>query len=192
MKRRGFLATLPAFCATSGPAEPDAKLDSIRRIHIDRLAGGETATHLRDMIIASLQRSGLFSITEDPEKADAILKGSAEDLVFTDKFYSRDSVSARVSLPVRTGNRSNTAGATIGQAETVRADERKHEAAASVRLVNRNGDVIWSTTQESLGGKFRGASADVADKVMRQLKEDLERARRKRSAGSSDSNALPC
>jgi len=35
--------------------------------------------------------------------------------------------------------------------------------------VNKDGDVIWSTTQESLGGRFRGASADVADKITRQL-----------------------
>jgi hypothetical protein len=44
--------------------------------------------------------------------------------------------------------------------------------------VNKDGDVIWSTTQESLGGKFRGASADVADKITRQLTADYERARR--------------
>lgn len=179
MRRRGFLATLPAFCATNGPAQPDAPLSAIRRIYVDRLSGGETAVHLRDMIIASIQRSGLFSVTENETKADAVMKGSAEDLVFTDHFSSRESVTARVNLPVRTGNRSNSAGATVGQAETVRQDERKHEAAASVRLVNRNGDVIWSTTQESLGAKFRGASADVADKVMRQLREDILRARRK-------------
>jgi hypothetical protein len=47
-----------------------------------------------------------------------------------------------------------------------------------VRLVNKEGDVIWSTTQESLGAKFRGASADVADKITARLKEDFERARK--------------
>jgi hypothetical protein len=49
---------------------------------------------------------------------------------------------------------------------------------ASVRLVSRDGDVIWSTTQESKGAKFRGSSADVADKVVRRLTEDYERARK--------------
>lgn len=190
MKRRGFLSALPALYAASGPAPADSRLNGIRKIHVDRLTGGETAAHLRDMIIASIQRSGLFAVTEEADKADAVLKGSAEDLVFTDKFYSRDSVSARVNLPIRTGNRSGSAGATAGQAETVRHDERKHEAAASVRLVNRNGDVIWSTTQESLGAKFRGASADVAEKVVRQLKEDFEASLRKRSAGAADADAL--
>jgi hypothetical protein len=37
--------------------------------------------------------------------------------------------------------------------------------------------VIWSTTQESNGAKFRGASADVADKITRQLTTDVERVR---------------
>ena len=50
---------------------------------------------------------------------------------------------------------------------------------ATVRLVNKDGDVMWSTTQESNGAKFRGASADVADKVTRQLTADLERLRKK-------------
>lgn len=29
----------------------------------------------------------------------------------------------------------------------------RHEALAAVRLANKDGDVIWSTTQESLGDK---------------------------------------
>ena len=45
---------------------------------------------------------------------------------------------------------------------------------AAVRLVNKDGDVIWFTTQESLGAKFRGASADVAEKITAKLKEDFE------------------
>ena len=49
-----------------------------------------------------------------------------------------------------------------------------------MRLVNKDGDVIWFTTQESLGAKFRGASADVAEKITAKLKEDFERARKLR------------
>ena len=47
-----------------------------------------------------------------------------------------------------------------------------------MRLINKDGDVIWSTTQESLGAKFRGASADVADKITSRLKEDYDKARK--------------
>ena len=49
---------------------------------------------------------------------------------------------------------------------------------AAVRLVNKEGDVIWATTQESLGAKFRGASTDVAEKITTRLKEDYARARK--------------
>jgi hypothetical protein len=56
--------------------------------------------------------------------------------------------------------------------------ERRHEASAAVRLVNKDGDVIWSATEESTGGKFRGASAEVADKITGKLADDYSRARK--------------
>jgi hypothetical protein len=40
--------------------------------------------------------------------------------------------------------------------------------------------VMWSTTQESNGAKFRGASADVADKITRQLVMEVERLKKAR------------
>jgi hypothetical protein len=55
---------------------------------------------------------------------------------------------------------------------------------AAVRLVNKDGDVIWSTTQESLGAKFRGASSDVAEKITARLKEDFEKAKKLRNGPS--------
>jgi hypothetical protein len=66
----------------------------------------------------------------------------------------------------------------VGDSESTHSVERKHEAVAAVRLVNKDGDVIWSTTQESIGGKFRGSSADVADKITKKLLEDYERAKK--------------
>ena len=57
--------------------------------------------------------------------------------------------------------------------------ERKHEALATVRLVNKDGDVLWSTTQESNGAKFHGASADVAEKIAKQLMAEYERVQKK-------------
>ena len=67
----------------------------------------------------------------------------------------------------------------VGENEATNIHERKHEAMATVRLVNKDGDVMWSTTQESIGAKFRGASADVADKITKQLTADMERLRKK-------------
>jgi hypothetical protein len=68
----------------------------------------------------------------------------------------------------------------IGEHESTSVRERRHEALATVRLVNKDGDVIWSTTQESNGAKFRGASADVADKITRQLVADYDKLKRVR------------
>jgi hypothetical protein len=159
---------------------------------VDRFAGGETAAQMRDMIISSLQNSKLFVVTENPERADATLRGSAEDLVFTDLHSSSDSLNVHSSLgsshgagtgALRGGSRTDTrssdnVGIGAGESESSHSAERRHEANATVRLVNKDGDVIWSTTQESLGGKFRGSSADVAEKITRQLLDDFAQARK--------------
>jgi hypothetical protein len=193
------------------PLAPPAAVDqeilgqllTVRRVYIDRLTGGETAIQMRDMIAASLQGAGLFTITENPDRADAILRGSAEDLVFTDIHSSSDSIHADSHFGFSNGDttqnnsnsggvggmsghssstqrdqRSQNGGMSVGDSESTHSVERRHEAVAAVRLVNKDGDVIWSTTQESLGGKFRGSSADVADKITKKLLEDYERARR--------------
>ena len=51
--------------------------------------------------------------------------------------------------------------------------ETINEARVAMRLVNSDGDVIWTTSQESKGGKYKGASADVADNCVKQLLRDV-------------------
>ena len=158
------------------------QLLTIKRVYVDRLTGGETAAQMRELVISSLHAAKLYVLTENQERADAVLRGAAEDLIYTDQFQSSDSVDLRSG--VSAGSRSSRASSgarslSVGVADRDSTDihERKHEALATVRLVNKDGDVIWSTTQESDGAKFRGASADVADKIARQLAADVERAR---------------
>jgi hypothetical protein len=148
---------------------------------VDRLTGGETAAQMRDILLSSLETSNLFVVTENPERADATLRGAAEDLVFTDVHNSSDSINAHTNFG--TGRTTKTtsglnAGFGIGESESEHSTERRHEAVAAVRLVNKDGDVIWATTQESLGAKFRGASRDVAEKITTKLKDDFARARK--------------
>jgi hypothetical protein len=159
------------------------ELRNVRRVYVDRLTGGETAAQMRDVLINSLGTARLFVITENQERADAILRGAAEDLVFTETHSSSDSLNARANFGTgrnTSTSRGQSGGLGIGQSEDERSAERRHEAIAAVRLVNKDGDVIWSTTQESLGAKFRGTSADVADKIAAQLKGDFEKARKLR------------
>ncbi len=195
-----LLAAWMSTAAQSGPrqAEPLAResleketllrLLDVRRVYVDRLGGGDAATQVRDMIISSLQATKLYIITESEEKADAFLRGSAEDLIFTDTFSSSDSLSARASAgtgsnPDRTveDRRSRSASVTVGEQESTRIAERKHEATAAVRLVSKDGDVLWSTIQESFGAKFLGASADVAQKIAKQLLKDYQAAKQLRA-----------
>jgi len=212
-----MLAILLLFCAAfddavvkpPAPAPEAAKVDeealhhllTVRRVYVDRLSGGETAAQMRDMIMSSLQNAKLFVLTENPDRADAVLRGSAEDLVFTDEHSSSDSIHAQANFGYSDGDstyynggsngvlggrstssqrdqRSQHAGMSIGDSESSRSMERRHEAVAAVRLVSKEGDIIWSTTQESMGGKFRGSSADVADKITKKLLEDYDRARK--------------
>ena len=171
-----------------------SQLPKIKRVYVDRLTGGETAAQMRDLIITALENSKLFVLTENQERADAFLRGAAEDLIYTDQFKSSENVSMRgnssdsegVSSDSRyngasggTSSRSSRSmGSAIGGGESSDVKERKHEALATVRLVNKDGDVLWSTTQESNGAKFHGASADVADKIAKQLAAEYERLKK--------------
>jgi len=78
------------------PDDVLAQMGAVKRVYVDRLTGGETAAQMRDLIISSLQGSKLFVVTENMDRADAFLRGAAEDLVYTDNFQSSEGVNARV------------------------------------------------------------------------------------------------
>jgi hypothetical protein len=166
------------------PQQPEEaglrQLLTVRRVYVDRLTGGETAAQMRDILISAMQSAKLFILTENQERADAVLHGAAEDLVFTEVHNSSDSINARMNAGVTRSPkaRGESLGFGVGESESDHSADRRHEAISAVRLVNKDGDVIWATTQESLGAKFHGASADVAEKITAKLKEDFERARK--------------
>lgn len=177
------------------PAVPN--LASVRRIYIEPLGGGNTSDQMRDMIIAALQNSKLFAITDNQERADAILRGSSDDKTYTDEHSSSESLGLHTSSGSGSGSNSTMGigssshrydSAGVSDSETSDIKERRHEASASIRLVDSDGDVIWSTTQESSGGKFRGAMADVADKIARQLADDTRKARAARSPACANNH----
>ncbi|MND00569.1 hypothetical protein D3C83_192330 [compost metagenome] len=61
---------------------------------------------------------------------------------------------------------------------------------AAVRLVLKSGEVIWSTTQEIAGAKYRGPGKDVAEKVAKELEKAFQRAR-ELTGEPADSKARP-
>ena len=56
--------------------------------------------------------------------------------------------------------------------------ETINDARLAVRLVASDGDVIWATTKDSKGAKYKGASADVAEQVVKQLLWDLDKLKK--------------
>jgi altronate dehydratase len=168
--------------------EAAEQLSKVRRIYIAVLTGGDAALQIRDLLMTSLHNSKQFIITEDEDKADATLKGAGDDDVFTDTFQSSEGINAHTQISsgssASTRNYSSSSsnrsgGLSIGENESRRDEQRKHEAIATVRLVSKDGDVIWSATAESLGAKFLGASADVADKIAKRLVTDYKAAKDK-------------
>jgi hypothetical protein len=191
----GCLLPALAQAQKSGADSGTGSLLDVKRIYVAQLTGGPQADALRELIIASLDSTKLFVLTENQERADAILKGAADDHAFTDTFDSVEGVNDRENGGKSSGSTTYSKGGGgylglgVGETEAHHIKERKHEAYAAVRLCNKDGDVLWSTTQESQGAKFRSASADVAAKIARQLTLDVDRARRALNPGAPASPA---
>jgi hypothetical protein len=187
------------------PEEESAQqLSKVRRIYVSILTGGDPALQIRDLIMTSLQRSKQFIITEDEDKADAVLKGTGDDDVFTDTYQSSEGINAHSQFGAgqseaerysSSSSSNHSGGITIGESDSRRSEERKHEAIVTVRLVSKDDDVIWSATAESVGGKFLGASADVADKIAKRLVTDFKAAKTStaehRASAPAESSAQP-
>ena len=181
-----LLAVSPAAAPTENRRDPSMldeqvlKLLNVRTVYVDELRGAGGREQIRDMLIGSLQRTGLFILTEDQEHADAYLRGSAEDLIFMEVHRQRDGIQVRGSASASDRDsedsqfQSNSFG--VGDTDESYRREQKHEAMAAVRLVLRSGEVVWSTTQESDGAKYRGPAADVAERVAKELLRAHERA----------------
>ncbi|HEX4771769.1 MAG TPA: hypothetical protein VH351_13105 [Bryobacteraceae bacterium] len=178
-----FAAAAVLAAQNPSPLPVSSQLLEVKRIYVSELTGGMAAQQLRDLIIAGLDSTRLFILTDNPDRADAVLKGAADDHAFVDVFDTSGGIGAHTSAGRSSGSASSLSrsglalGASVNDNESHHIDERKHEAYASVRLCNKDGDVLWSTTQESLGAKFKGASADVASKIARQLSLDVAHAR---------------
>jgi hypothetical protein len=187
-------AQQPSTVAPAVKADPaaiaatlDAKLRGVTRIYIDDFGSDPAAKQIQAMVVNSISESKRFIITENKEKADAVMKGTALEKTSQEFHGLNDKAAAAtshsgVSSDVK-GSLGSLSASThgFGVANAIAADDSSastetiNDARVAVRLVAADGDVIWSTTQESRGAKYKGASADVAEKVVKQLILDLEK-----------------
>jgi hypothetical protein len=143
------------------------------------------------MVIDALTQSKRFIVTENKDKADAILKGTGLEKTSQELHAIGEATSvaaasggehSSVNGSVVNGNGSISGSSNggfvarhMGTADSQASTETINDARLAVRLVSSNGDVIWTTTKESKGAKYKGASADVADEIVKQLLWDLDK-----------------
>jgi curli biogenesis system outer membrane secretion channel CsgG len=173
-------------------ADTDATaLFKVKRIYVDNFGDDVISRELQSMIVSSLAATKRFKVTENRERADAILKGVALEKTSQELHAFGESTAVggasgashgEVSGSVVSGNGSVSGSSSggfvahhMGTSDSSVNTETINEARVAVRLVNSDGDVIWTSTQESKGAKYKGASADVADKCVKQLLKDVEK-----------------
>jgi curli biogenesis system outer membrane secretion channel CsgG len=178
----------PEVAQTPGTEDPSALL-KVRRIYVDSFGDDVISRELQSMIVSALVASKRFRVTENREKADVILKGVALEKSSQELHAYGESTSvgtagggahSDVSGSVVNGNGTISGSSSggfvarhMGTSDSSVNTETVDRARVSIRLVNQDGDVIWTTTQESKGAKYKGASADVADLCVKQLLKDI-------------------
>ncbi len=153
-------------------ADPAALL-KVKRIFVDSFGDDATSRELQSMIVSALVATNQFKVTENREHADAILKGVAIEKT------SQELHSYSEGTAVASGRGAAAIKDSSTNTETVQ------EAKVALRLVDPNGDVIWTSTQESKGAKYKGSSADAADKCVKQLLRDINRLKNSGAPPSS-------
>jgi len=158
--------------------DPAAKLAKVKRIYVEQFGEDAVSKQVQAMVIDALTRSHKFIVTEKRENADAVFKGSAVEKTSQELHASSEATSVAGAAGSHSGNR---AGGFVahgaGIADSQAATETINDARLVVRLVSSDGDVLWSTTQESKGAKYKGATADAAEKAVKELLWDLEKLR---------------
>jgi len=162
-------------------------IKSVKRVYIENASVDAASSQILSMLVTELMNTHRFIVTENREKADAIIKGSALEQVSQEEHSFNTGTAAGHSSGGHSSTISGSGGSISGSSsggynsvaaainDSYHSTETIHDARISVRLVNQDGDVLWATTQESKGAKYKGASADVAEKVAKQLVYDIDK-----------------
>ena len=172
-------------------AELTDKLLKAKRIYLDSFGEDPINKALQAMVLDAIRASKRFIVTENKEKADLILRGAALEKTTQEAHALGSATSVATaagghsasisgtSTPVGGSISGSSSGGFVarqmGIEDSQASVETINDARVAVRLVSSDGDVVWSTTQESKGGKYKGAMADAADKIVKQLLRDLEK-----------------
>jgi curli biogenesis system outer membrane secretion channel CsgG len=163
----------------SGADTQGGGLLKIGRIYVDSFGDDAVSKEMQSMIVSALVATNKFKVTENRDRADAVLKGVAIEKTSQELHAYSEGTAV--------GGRNGAAAIKDSSANT----ETIQEAKIAVRLVDPNGDVIWTSTQESKGAKYKGSSADAADKCVKQLLRDIERLKNNSATAPAPTAARP-
>jgi len=185
---------------SAAPADTNAELDNellkVKRIYVESFGDDKISKQLQAMVINALSESKRFIVTENKDKADAVMKGSALEKTSQELHAIGEGTNVATAAGGESGSFSGNANGVsgshsggfaaraLGESDSQASTETINDARVAVRLVVPNGDVVWTSTEESTGGKYKGASADVADQVVKQLIRDFDRITRQESQPS--------
>ena len=146
--------TLSTTVAVAAPVDTVQKISDVKKIYVAPLGTVEGSERVRQKIINRLIKSGIVTVTEVPDHADATLTGTTE-------VNQRQSLRGSMSLYGGYGGGS-LRGRTRYSAESV------------VRLIGKNNDVLWTDEVSTSKWLFasrsvQGASSNVADKLVKRL-----------------------
>ena len=131
-----------------------AKLLKVRRIYVESFGDDPVSKQLQAMVINALAESKRFIVTENKDKADAILKGSGLEKTSQELHALGESTSVGVAAGGQSGSVSGS-------------------------VVNGTGSISGSSSGGFIAKKM--ASADVADQIVKQLLWDLDKLQGKKN-----------
>jgi hypothetical protein len=177
---------------TAAPSEPAAnpRLLQVKRVCVQNFGDDALGVQAREMVIAKLYESKRFSLTENCEKAEFVLKGSITER--SDRVSRSESEGIGFGRSAAASESSGTGAARTGSSasgsvrgdthENLSSSEVKVQAAVTMRLVDKDGEILWAVSLESAGGKTKGAIGDAAERAVRKFLRDLERAEKQNAS----------
>jgi len=183
--------------STPPASEPEPaverRLVEVKRVCVQPFGPDTLSIQVQEMVIAKLFEAKRFSLTENCERADFVLKGSvtersdyvsrseSEGIGFSQQASGSQSSSSRFGSSGSSSSSSASGGLSGNSQESLSSTETKQQAAVTLRIVAKDGEIIWATSQESGVGKSKGAVGLAAEQAVRRLLRDKERAEKQAS-----------
>jgi curli biogenesis system outer membrane secretion channel CsgG len=169
---------------------PEMKLVHIKKIYVDSFGDDPISKEVQAFVITDLTDSNRFTVTENKEKADAILRGAGLEKT-SQEFHAHGEGTAVAGAAgshsgsvdgswdayggsVHGSSSGGFAAHSAAISDSSASTETINDARISVRLIDQDGDVIWAASEESNNSKYKSATADVADRVVHKLLKKIE------------------